>query len=373
MLSIETKPYLLYETLAMLFRYVNQILIHKTRENIHINRLPDDHLVYRRMNRLQEIMDACCADLDAEAGWVQRYFRRIDTGCASEYTCLADLMTKSFFQYRSVDLDEEVQVLKDYWAGLKQNGYRIEIVGGDCLMFCPIDPEEKSLDMWDQIYSLNCSPEIRLEIGQFLSHYETCLDELVMHIRPYAEKLAQFYREESWIMDSTVAYWQEISPNTSPEDVLIRGGFVREDFPVYPERRLCLTLMNHDVVTFFSWEKGEQRTLFIFGCSLTKDTVMKSRYSEPAVIGAVLHSISERNKFEILRRLSREPSYCQKLAEEMGCHTGNLSRYLGALWKEGFLTRREEETRVYYETDKENLDSFLKDVRTALLGKYDIV
>lgn len=223
--------------------------------------------------------------------------------------------------------------------------------------------------MWDQIYSLNCTPELRLEIGQFLSHYESCLDELVMHIRPYAGKLAQFYGEESWIMDSTVAYWQEISQNVSPEDVLIRGGFIGEEFPIHPERRLCLSLMNHDVVTFSSGEKGEQRTLFIFGCSLTTDTVMKSRYSEPAVIGAVLHSISKRNKFEILRRLSREPGYCQKLAEEIGCHTGNLSRYLGALWKEGFLTRREEETRVYYETDKENLDSFLRDVRTALLGK----
>ena len=369
MLTIETRPYLLYETLAMIFRYVNRIMIHKTRENIHTNRLPDDHVIYRRMNRLQEIMDSCCADLDVEAPWVQRYFRRIETGCASEYTCLADLMTKSFFQYQSVDLDEEAQGLKDCWTRLKQNGYQMEIVGGDCLTLRPIEPGQVPQEMWDQIYSLNCLPEIRLEIGRFLSHFETCLDELVMCIRPYAEKLDRFYREETWIMDSAVSYWQEMSQTIPPEDILIRGGFVQEPLPIMPDRRLCLSLMNHDIITYACWKDAEQQTLLIYGCSLTTDTVMKSRYSEPAVIGAVLHSISEKNKFEILRRLSREPSYCQKLAEEIGCHTGNLSRYLGALWKEGFLIRREDETRVYYETDKENLEGFLQDVRKALFGQ----
>lgn len=368
MLTIETRPFLLYETLAMIFRYVNRISIQKTRENIRTNRLPDDHVVYRRMNRLQEIMDACCDGMDTEAEWVQRYFRRIETGCASEYTCLADMMTRSFLQFQYFDLEREAQALKDCWARLQRNGYRMEAFGGDCLTFREVNPDEKAMDMWDQIYGLDCTAELRLEIGQFLSHYDACLDRLVDCIRPYADKLEAFYQGDSWIMETTVEYWQQLTQSTSMEDILIRGGFVPETFPVMPERRLCLSLMNHDTITYAYWEGETRSALFIFGCSMTADTVMKSQYSEPAVIGAVLHSISEKNKFEILRRLSREPSYCQKLAEEIGCHTGNLSRYLGALWKEGFLIRREEETRVYYETDKENLELFLQDVRTALLG-----
>ncbi len=368
MLTIETKPFLLYETLAMIFRYVNQIPICKTRENIRTNRLPDDHILYRRMNRLQEIMNECCAGLDTDNALVQRCFRRIETGCASEYTCLAYMMTMAFLQHRHNDLDQEAQALKSHWETLQQEGYEMEVFGANGLEFGSVPPGEEARDMWDQIYGLKCAPEVRLEIGHFLLHYAANLDRLVELIRPYAVKLEALYQKESWIMDSAVEYWQQLTRSVTVEEILIRGGFVPETFPTMPERRLCLNLMNHDTITYAYWENEPQNALFIFGCSLTADMMMKSQYSEPAVIGEVLHSISEKNKFEILRRLSGEPSYCQKLAEEMGCHTGNLSRYLGALWKEGFLIRWEENARVYYKTDKENLEIFLRDVQTALFG-----
>jgi len=84
---------------------------------------------------------------------------------------------------------------------------------------------------------------------------------------------------------------------------------------------------------------------------------------------STLRSISDRNKFELLRKLSREESYCQKLAEELDCHPGNVSRNLTTLWKEGFLIRKEGESRIYYKTDSERIASFFQEIQGLLTGK----
>ncbi len=78
---------------------------------------------------------------------------------------------------------------------------------------------------------------------------------------------------------------------------------------------------------------------------------------------AILRSISDKSKFEVLQRLGVERSYCQKLAEDMNINPGHMSRILMSLFQYGFLTREQEQSRYYYTTDQESISAFLTGVR----------
>ena len=83
---------------------------------------------------------------------------------------------------------------------------------------------------------------------------------------------------------------------------------------------------------------------------------------------AILRSISDKSKFEVLQRLGVERSYCQKLAEDMNINPGHMSRILMSLFQYGFLTREQEQSRYYYTTDQESISAFLTGVRQLLAG-----
>ncbi len=54
-----------------------------------------------------------------------------------------------------------------------------------------------------------------MEILQMLTHYDAFLDTLVELIRPYALRLQALLEQESWLLDTTAAYWQEQFHGTS--------------------------------------------------------------------------------------------------------------------------------------------------------------
>ncbi len=84
---------------------------------------------------------------------------------------------------------------------------------------------------------------------------------------------------------------------------------------------------------------------------------------------AILRSISDKSKFEVLQRLGAERSYCQKLAEDMNINPGHMSRILMTLFQYGFLTREQEQSRYYYTTNRDSISTFLSGVRQLLVGK----
>ncbi len=374
-LIIDPKPYLLYETVAMVNAYVNNesISFHRDRMN-RGNKEKPDGIWHRRLTRLQEIMDECCYDLNREDPVVQHYFRRIETENSGTYAYLALGLTQAFMLYQSHNLDEEVRALKAYWSRLRDEGFILMEFGGGGLKIRPLDSGEENRPLHTQIYDLDYPPELRLELLTAYLSYDRELDALAELLRPYARRLQTHYAQEPWLMDSTVAYWQEQFRTITPEEFFQKGLKLDEALREMAERRVCFSLMGCGQVAVELRESDREtgHGLFIMGCAaMVNFGIMDSNISMDQILSKI-RSISDRNKFEILRRLSRQESYCQKLADELDCHTGNISRNLTTLWKDGFLIRREGENRVYYETDAEELAKFFKKVY-VILADRDLV
>ncbi len=374
-LIIEPKPFMLYETVEMVCAYVNHesMAFHRDRMN-RGNKEKPDGIWYRRLTRLQEIMEMCCGDLNRDDSAVQHFFRKMETGNTGAYAYLAVGLTQAFMLYQSPDFDEEIQALKTHWRRLQEEGFTLQEFGGGGLNIAPLNPEEENRPLHLQIYDLDYPPELRLELLTAYLSYDRELDALAELLRPYALRLQNHYAQEPWLMDSTVAYWQEQFRTMTPEEFFRKGLKLNEELREMAERRVCFSLMGCGQVAVVLREpEGEMGYgLFIMGCAaMINFGILDSNVNIEQVLSKI-RSISDWNKFEILRRLSRQESYCQKLADELDCHTGNISRNLTTLWKDGFLTRREGENRVYYETNAEELAKFFKKVY-VILADRDLV
>lgn len=372
-LILDPKPYLLHETVAMVYSYVNDISILSARDRMNrSDKISHEDVWYKRLTRLQEILEVCCDGLERENETVQHFFRHMETGRTCTYAFLAGALTDAFMQFKVSDFDGEIQALKDNWKQLQADGFRLSESGGRSgLSVSPLLPGESFLPLQEQIYSLEYPAELRLELLTALLSYEKELDRLADFLRPYAQRLQAHLEAEPWLMDTTVAYWREQFTQITPEEFFQKRANIQEKILIMAHRRVCFSLMDCDnvAVVLHGEEEGTGYGLFILGCAaLCGFWIMDGSENLERILSKI-RSISDRNKFEILRRLSRQESYCQKLADELACNTGNISRNLTTLWKDGFLIRKEGENRVYYETDAKQLAAFFKKVYVILADR----
>ncbi len=372
--ELDPQPYLLYETLEMLFKYVNGISFVEIRTTLRkLNSVDFGGNWARRMQRLQEIMEDCCRDLDTDDEDIQYFFRRIGTGCVREFTSLARVMTLSFLQFRHHDLLREAQALKDYWATLQRSPYQIASFGVSGLEFRPLPAGATQQSLFMQLYVLDYPADFKLELLKILQDYDTHLDWLLRVITPYAARLRRHLEQEPWLMQTTVDYWREEFQTSTPEAFLGSRNMLNRSIASAEHSRVCFSLMH---CSELFWDLAGDRPLptrenfYVFGCSMWLQASIHRISGDVDRLCTILRTVSDRNKIEILRKLSQSRSYCQKLAEELHCDKGNLSRSLAVLHSYGFLIQEPEQARLYYHTDTEAVEAFLEQMKFLLTGKF---
>ena len=112
-LILDTQPYMLYETIAMLTKYVNRISMLDIRDTLlRLYRSGLDETWRRRLECLQEILEQVCADVDREDPDMQYFFSKRELSGPSDLTNLARVLTHPFIEWRSPKLEEEAEALK---------------------------------------------------------------------------------------------------------------------------------------------------------------------------------------------------------------------------------------------------------------------
>ena len=188
--QIDRRTFILYETVEMLYKYVNGISFCDIAESM--ARLYGDAFpaaFTQRLQCLERISREVCAGLDVQNPTVQRYFRRFETDAVRDNMCLAKAMTLSFFLYEAPEPEEEVRHLKERWRCMQRQGFRLGDMSISGLEFRPLEPGQERRSLVDLLYGLNYPAEYRLELLQTLSHYEQALDALLELAAPYARQL----------------------------------------------------------------------------------------------------------------------------------------------------------------------------------------
>ena len=361
-------PFMLLETVSMLYKYVNGITVPGLLKQWRMDPADEKNRGrVRRLYRIQEILDQVCADVDPQDPELQRLFGQVECGC--EDVCLAQLLTYSFCTLRKPGFRDHVEEIIEIWRRLQRKKYWIQPGSTGSLIFSQGSEHPGSL--LRQVRALNYPSEFRLELCDALEHFDETLHRLADLLEPLSVRLEEIYRQERWIFEEVWAYWDEALRTLPPLELLERMCMKNEAQGAGEMTWVALSAMNTNIVTTIMEEDLGTvlgHNCLFMGGAITTTSIAARHDSRLDGVLAVLKCLSDRKRLEILRRLSRGRSYGQALAESMGMDPGNVSRNLGMLHSYGLLRQERSTLRAFYETDREALHEFLVRLEKTILN-----
>ncbi len=369
--QIIRKPHMLLETVRMLYRYINGLPL---QTDMNLTRERVDPATFAVLNRragwIQEIMYKVCKGVDQTDPMLQKYFGKLELADVS--VCLAEYMTDFVCaSLKHTDFWAAVEELKGNWREIRRRDLRICPNGNSGYSFT--DDKSPPEDLFLQIKGMNLPAEFKLELFEVMRDYERNLQELALLMEPYAQKLEECYRQESWLIDEAVEHWRREFEKIDPISFVRKTG--GDSYVPYAaeETIVGVSLMNSHQVIVVTAEPGKslwgEYNIIIIGACLTVDSIAKKKSRDMEHMGAALKYLGDRKRLEILRRLSQEQGYGLELAESMGMDSGNMSRTLSQLHQFGFLKQEKGSLRNYYKTDREAVLEFLQQVGKTIVGE----
>ena len=372
-LTLDTRPYILYETIAMLTKYVNRISMLDIRDTLlRLYRSGLDETWRRRLECLQEIIGQVCADVDREDPEIQYFFSKRELSGPTDQTNLARVLTHPFIEWQSPNLEEEAEALKEAWQRLQERGFRL--ASGTCgISFVPLPAGETQGSLFRQLYQLHLPGDLAMEILSLFEDYTGSLDRLVALIIPYARRLEEQLTARPWLMESLGAYWAEQFQTISPESFLAGSKMGYRAPPVNPQRRVCFSLMACTEIQFEIQNSvlHPGRSLYVFGCSIAAICSQGMFGEDTEQLAMTFRTLGSKSRLVLLLRLAQDRGYCQQLAAEAQCNTGDMSRSLTALSKCGFLKQEQEQSRTYYAADLPAISRFLEEFHNLLARRQE--
>lgn len=361
--TILQTPFLLYEAVDMLFRFVNGVSYRSylSQRLVADNANESDRLA-RKLGQLQQILEETCRDLDPYDPKLRRYFAWVDTGTNQEGTCLAYFLTLSFLTLKEHDFWKNVEELRASWHRLQVEGQWIERNTIRGLIFT--QGEGCPGDLLDQICALNLPPDFQINLCRALRDYDQSLDELANLIWPVVQRLEKTIQKANWILEETVRYWQDAPVNPLDFFTDILGW--EEGRATERKTTMVLSLMNHNVVMCNSPVLYPGEDHIYTGCGLDMQCEFRDQTVSYETLSVALKALSDKKRLEILARLSRGRAYGNELAEAMGIAPSNMSRSLALLCNYGFIRQEREGQKNYYEADEGVILHFLRQLEKML-------
>lgn len=365
--EIIRKPFMLYETVAMFYKYINGITFQQdlNTRNKFVAGSVLHNAALKRCARLQQIMEVVCHDVDPNAQAMRKFFGSLSAGY--EDICLAQVMTHSFCTLKYPDFRENVDEILRIWEELQDRHAWIHPGGVGVLVFT--DGPDCPGNLIKQIRGLKYPVEFKLELCETLTSFDESMQELASMIEPYAIKLKEAYDTEPDLFGEVESYWREEFQKRSPiefmavsvgEDVVAGAG----EKTVVALSLMNTRLLNGDMANDCLF-CSEHNTMYI-GSHITSNTMMKEPGETVGAVAAVMKYLGDGRRLEILQKLSKECFYGMELAESMNMNTGNLSRSLATLCNYGFVRQERGVLRTYYQADRDAFHNFLEMVERAV-------
>lgn len=365
--EIAREPFMLQETVSMLYKYVNGITFQSTLSRL---KLPENDPVYEVINRragwLQEILFKVCKGLNPKDPAMRKYFDKVSLEVSD--VCLAYFMINSFATAKKPGYWDNVNEICEIWQSMQQQGARIDPGTINGFVFLPTDGEP--VDLFSQIKALNLPPEFRLELYEVVRDFEKNLRALAELLEPLAMKLEEIYQQERWIFEETVEFWEAEFQKVPPMDFLAAFAGPKIVEQAGEKTRVAVSLMNSSqlVAEMASalYLNGEYNVFFVGAC-MTTESISKTREKSLEQVSAALRCLGDRKRLEILRQLNKKQGYGFELSERMGIDSGSMSRALAQLHQFGFLRQERETLRNYYQTDSKAIRNFLQLAQATIL------
>lgn len=354
------------ETAGMLYRHVNGFSLFDFLEYEKRTRnaeIPES--IRRRTTALQAILNQVCRDLDPQDPALRYYFGNH----ALEETdiCLAFYLTNQLIG-SDASGEAAVELMLRFWNQGIDRGWCLDPVHTNGLHFR--EPTKDDGDLFDQIRKMKLPPSLQMDMYSALRNFEGTIRDLSALMEPTARKLEQALAEQSWILEESIAHWEEQLTRITPAQFLAsaigQGNQVDPQTPTVVQ----IQLMNSNILVIREADPdaGQPAHVFSLGCCVSADTILRRRQRDEAYVCSVMKFLGDPRRVEVLRRLNLEKGYGGDLAEVMGMDPSNMYRILTQLHNFGLLDQERGHWRSYYRTNEKAFRSFLKLLEHTVLG-----
>ena len=362
------KPFMLLETVSMLYKYINRQMADQPKRR-NLSAFDESYLRMRqkRAERIQQMIDTVCHDIKRDEPEFQRFFSTVECGC--EHTCLAVILTFSFATVATEpDFRSQVEAICAVWQDIQKRGLWISNSSAVALLFS--SAQDCPGDLIRQIKSLNYSSDFRIELIDTLMHFEDSLHRLADLIEPYAHRLEQIFRDDPQPWDEIWDYWEGETRDLPPKALL--RMFNRESSEdEADETQLIVTLMNTNILATLDARNSIRvmpHNTMVIGSMISTRSVAVRTSAELDSVCPALKCLADRKRLEMLRYLAKERSYGLALAESIGMDPGHVSRNLGMMYNCGFIQQERGTLRTYYKANRQALHDFLMRVEEAIFS-----
>ncbi len=377
--TILTQPSILMETVEMLYRFVNNLTLENSERDF-LSKYADpmdseyeDGRYYEAVfANLRQIMDDGTRELDRADPRMAYYFRDIMPEGNQRGVCLAKIMLYSFYEGAGFSFEEGLQECRKNFRDFRTQEFtRYKIIGIDRggLNFLPQDGD-CPLSLYRQLESFDLPAACKWEVYRVLQEYDSLLAELETLLRPIAQRMEHILTRHQSVLNRAADYWRRYFASHSFQDFKfdMMGIETEEEAQTETEQVLWFWWMGLAQMHFY--QSAHREALNIGLLVRLGKTPKAAGYDQENVLN-ILKLLSDKSKFDLLRRMTGRRCYGLELANEMGLTSGTISKHLSTLFSCGLLNLQRVNNRVYYQTDEIAVLNFLDQLTEGLLGKPD--
>lgn len=376
--KIMTSPSVFMETVEMVYRFVNNQTLDNSKRDFLLKYAEQMSCEDRQHHEavfetLAKIMEEGTRTLNASDPRLCYYFRDLLPEGNQQGICLAKILLYSFYEGEGFSFQEGLRECRERFETFSRNDfmhYKIIDIDRGGLNYIPLGTDAP-VPLFQQLELFEHLPAAgKWEVYKALREYTAALAELELLLEPVARRMENILAKHQSLLDKTADYWRQYFDRHSFQD------FKTDMLGVEPEEEAQKA---QEQVVWFWWmgfgqihcyQSREREALNIGVLIRTENTPKAVGYVQGNVLN-ILKLLSDKSKFDLLRRMTGRQCYGLELAGEMGLTSGTISKHLNTLFSYGLLNLQRVNNRVYYQTDEVAVLNFLDQLAEGLLGKPD--
>ena len=316
----------------------------------------------QRFNPIKQLESILNEQLNIPQSIIKQYFKPMDEGMGVRGFSLADIIYMIPSHSVFVDFDTAEKEILSYTSDEKREIITASLVRNNKLF----SESDLSCDNFLKVIERqHMSDEEKWRLILLYNNFDSIAAEVSYMLRTAVEIIQNNSSIYEGIIDEFNACYSKIEGNL--------GAYFSAQYdaniPVYDDGLLFPWLFGYGYIqSVYSDELN--KTSFTFLGVLVDFIAKKVRKKlMPNDCDSLLKVLSDPNRANILKYLCDKNAYGLELAEYLKLSPNTVSHHINKLLINGFITSEAEGNRVYYQSNKDNIEKFLKMLSAMFLGR----
>lgn len=349
--TVTSRPYILYETVALLRAYVN---------GSDISGLTGDGAYCLHPSEVEEIAEQVCAGIDIAAPWVQLFFKNYPIlNDVKSSTCLASCIAYSFFfiETEETTLRQQLDYVSEKWAVTRREGYQINSINRFSIEIEPAVTAEP-IRLFEELQGLPISSEFSMLLYEAFSDLDFFIDQLYALIAPVAELLAQALRPYEARTAELAGQWTDFLKERSVLNDFLRRGTGTEISETLEEIKIVLRYFEpRMVVGSYVADKCIADLHVGIGVKPVLSASGKEEKIDLEREFAAFKLLGDKSRRDIIRLLGKNALSMQEIINQLGINSGTVFRNINSLFQAGLLSREIHGDRFFYKAKLDDIQT----------------